>query len=504
MRFPRSSGVLLHITSLPGPHLSGDLGANAYYFVDWLEAAGQSLWQILPLGGVGPGNSPYMSSSAFAGNVLLIDLSELQQRGWLTLQDLEPPVQNETSRIDFGQTIDFRMSRLQLAAHCYFATVTNAEQADFATFCERHFDWLDDYALFMALAEHFEGRNWCDWDTPLAQRIPTAMNQASKVHSDRVNFWKFCQWCFFRQWLRLRIYANAKGVKIVGDVPIFLAHHSAEAWSRPELFELDERGRPIVVAGVPADTFSETGQLWGNPLYRWSTHTDEKYQWWIARIRRIFELVDIVRIDHFRGFEAYWEVSANETSAINGRWVPAPGDEVFAAISHALGPLPIIAEDLGVITPSVDQLRRAHGFPGMSILQFAWSETCDCESRYLPHNHVVDTVVYTGSHDNNTSLGWWQSASESIRHHVREYLATDGHDICWDMIRAACASVADMAIYPMQDILQLGEEHRINTPGSTVGNWMWRFDWTQVNAEHANRLQHLCALYGRLARKRQS
>lgn len=498
MRFPRASGVLLHITSLPGPHGSGDLGAQAYRFIDWLKIAGQSLWQILPLGGIGPGNSPYMSSSAFAGNVLLIDLTELQQRGWLTPAELFLAAGAETDHIEFDAMIQFRMSRLELAAQRFGKAMTDEERADFAAFAAHHGEWLNDYALFMALAERAGGGNWPEWRRPLAQRHPGALIQACQEHADRVFFWKFCQWCFFRQWLRLKAYANSNGVKILGDVPIFVAHQSAEAWSRPELFELDDHGQPQVVAGVPPDAFSETGQLWGNPLYRWSAHTAEDYQWWIARIRHIFELVDIARIDHFRGFEAYWEVSATEATAVNGRWVEAPGDQLFAAIAAALGRLPIVAEDLGQITPGVDVLRRKHGFPGMCILQFAWHSAGASESRYLPHNHRVDTVVYTGSHDNNTTLGWWRSAPDNVKHHLREYLATDGQDISWALIRTALASVADMSICPMQDILQLGAEHRMNLPGSSQGNWTWRFNWGQVRTGHATRLHRICELSGRL------
>jgi 4-alpha-glucanotransferase len=474
------------------------MGASAYQFVDWLEKAGQTLWQILPLGGVGPGHSPYMSSSAFAGNVLLIDLVDLQKQHWLTPEDLATPIQSEMTCVDFDRTSEFRMKCLQIAAHRFNESAVEEDRAHFTAFCERHADWLNDYALFMALAEHADGQSWCDWDTPLAQRDPIALADANKAHEDRVIFWKFSQWCFFCQWARLKAYANSKGVKIIGDVPIFIAHQSADTWSHPELFELDRSGRPLVVAGVPPDAFSETGQLWGNPLYHWSAHASENYLWWIARIQRIFEFVDIVRIDHFRGFEACWEVAVGEETAINGHWVSAPGDELFTAITAALGPLPIIAEDLGVITPDVDRLRRKHGFPGMCILQFAWNEACDSQSRYLPHNHAVDTVVYTGSHDNNTTVGWWESADEHVKHHLREYMATDGHDISWDLIRAACASVADMAIYPMQDVMQLGSEHRMNLPGSTHGNWAWRFEWRQVNQTYAARLRRMCDLYGRL------
>jgi len=496
MRFPRASGVLLHITSLPGPNGSGDFGPSAYHFVDWLHTAGQSLWQILPLTGVGPGNSPYMSSSAFAGNLMLIDLSELHRHGWLTADEVIAPGTQNLLKIDFGQIYPFRMSRLKLAAERFRQARDAETTARYQQFCQEQAQWLDDFALFMTLAEASGWRDWCDWDAALARRNPQALAQAHEHHAERVAFWKFCQWCFFHQWHQLKGYANARGIKIVGDVPIFLAHQSAEVWCRPELFELDGHGRPTVIAGVPPDVFSATGQRWGNPLYRWSAHEAEHFQWWTQRIQRCFDLVDLVRIDHFRGFEAYWEVPASEATAVHGRWVKAPGDALFCAVTAALGPQPIIAEDLGIITPEVDHLRRKHGFPGMRILQFAWGETG--EPRFLPHQHEPDTVVYTGSHDNDTTLGWWEHAPEVIRHHLREYLASDGRDVGWDLIRTACASVGDLAIYPMQDILRLRGEHRMNLPGSSQDNWSWRFDWSQVDASHADRLRHMCALYDRL------
>jgi 4-alpha-glucanotransferase len=501
MRFPRASGVLAHITSLPGPHGSGDLGAGAYHFVDWLAVAGQTLWQVLPLVGTGSGHSPYMSNSAFAGNVLMIDLDELQSHGWLSPKDADRPEFSNPQQIDFSQVTTYRMSQLEHAANQFFGVSnTGAEHADYVGFCQQNAYWLDDYALFMTLAEWHKGQNWCDWPAPLASRELDALAAFALTHENRLSFWKFCQWCFFRQWQRLRTYANSKGIKIVGDLPIFVAHQSVEVWVRPDLFELDDQGQPSVVAGVPPDGFSPTGQLWGNPLYRWPSHAAEGFRWWITRMRQIFTMVDIVRVDHFRGFDACWEVAVDEKTAINGRWVKAPGDALFSAITKALGPLPIIAEDLGVITPSVDQLRNEHGFPGMHILQFGWNETGASGSTHLPHNHRPDSVVYTGSHDNNTSIGWWRSTHELVRHHLRQYLANDGMDISWQMIRTACASVADMAIYPMQDVLRLGEEHRMNLPGSAEGNWVWRFDWSQVNAEHANRLRHLCEIYGRTVR----
>ncbi|HMW21930.1 MAG TPA: 4-alpha-glucanotransferase [Burkholderiaceae bacterium] len=504
MRFPRSSGVLLHPTSLPGAHGSGDLGASARHFVDWLAAGGQSLWQVLPLGGIGPGNSPYMSSSAFAGNLLLVDLDELLQRGWLRADDLaQPPSPADPHRLDFAAVLPWRMSRLALAAERFQRDASPEDRSAHDAFCTAHADWLEDHALFMALAEAQPGLDWCDWPAPLARRDSAALADARRVHAGRIAFWRFGQWCFFRQWAALRAYASERQVRIVGDMPIFIAHQSAEVWARPDLFELDGAGRPTVVAGVPPDLFAETGQRWGNPLYRWLAHAAEGYRWWIERVRRSFELVDILRIDHFRGFAGYWEIPASEPTAMRGRWVPGPAAALFQAITGALGELPIIAEDLGVITPDVEALRIAFGYPGMRILQFAWGEGADgggAETRFLPHQYLPDCVVYTGSHDNDTTLGWWQSAPESTRHHLREYLASDGRAPHWDLMRAASASVADLAIQPMQDVLGLGSEHRMNFPGTPTGNWSWRFTWDQVPPEAAARLHRMAALYGRLPR----
>ena len=495
MRFPRASGVLLHPTSLPGPHGSGDFGAAAYHFVDWLVAAGQKLWQILPLGGIGPGNSPYMSSSAFAGNVLMIDLHELQQRGWLDAADVAPDAGFSEHRVNFGVVVPFRMQRLARAAERFAANASTEERADFEAFCKSHHQWLDDYALFMALADHYHGGNWSWWDASLASRERAAMKAALVAHAPRIAFWKFCQWCFFRQWLRLRAYANERGIEVIGDIPIFIAYESAEVWARPELFELDAAGVPTVVAGVPPDAFTADGQRWGNPLYRWSAHAKERYAWWVERIRRTFELVDVVRIDHFRGFAEYWEIDAKEPTAIHGTWKPGPGEALFKAIGRALGPLPIIAEDLGVITPDVIALRKKFAFPGMRILQFAFGGGSD--NTYLPHNHEQDSVVYTGTHDNDTTVGWWAAASPTLQQHVRDVLATHAAEIQWDLIRCACASVGDTALYPLQDVLGLGAEHRMNYPGKGEGYWEWRFSWSQVRPDHAERLAHLCRLYRR-------
>ena len=495
MRFPRASGVLLHPTSLPGPHGSGDLGAAAHHFIDWLASAGQSLWQILPLGGIGPGNSPYMSSSAFAGNLLLIDLTELQQRGWLAASALVAPPAGNPQRVDFASMVPWRMQRLADAAAGFAEQASAAEQVSLSAFCAEQADWLDDYALFMALCEASGWADWCDWAPALATRQPQALVAAAELHAARLHFFKFCQWCFFRQWAALRAHAKTRGVRIVGDTPIFIAYQSAEVWARQDLFELDAQGRPTVVAGVPPDYFAATGQRWGNPLYRWPAHAAEGYAWWVQRVRRTLALVDIVRIDHFRGFADYWEIPASEPTAEHGRWLPGPGLALFDAIKAALGPVPLIAEDLGVLSPAVKDLMAATGFPGMAILQFGFAG--DANDPFLPHKHRQHSVVYTGTHDNDTSTGWWAKATDRERHHARAYLATDGHDIAWALIRAAAASVADMAIHPMQDILVLPTEGRMNLPGSPSGWWVWRFEWHQVHPWHAQRLGDLTRLFGR-------
>ncbi len=495
MRFPRASGVLLHPTSLPGPHGSGDFGREAYHCIDWLVSAGQKLWQLLPLAGIGPGNSPYMSNSAFAGNVLLIDLTELHVHGWLDAADLEPVPGLDAEKVNFAVMYPFRMERLAKAAARFAACATAQQNEDFERFMAEQKSWINDYALFMALCESLGWRDWCEWAPGLAQREPGALAAARQMHAERIAFWQFCQWRFFRQWAALKAYANGRGIRIIGDTPIFIAYLSAEVWANPHLFELDAGGRPTVVAGVPPDFFSATGQRWGNPLYRWKAHAKDGYAWWVERIRRTFELVDIVRIDHFRGFAGYWEIPASEPTAVKGRWVPGPGAPLFKAITQALGPVPIIAEDLGVITPDVDALRKKFGFPGMRILQFAFAG--DATDRFLPHNHEPDSVVYTGTHDNDTTAGWWATATDHERHFARGYLATDGQDMPWTMIRAAMSSVADTAVHPMPDLLALPTTCRMNYPGQESGWWGWRFEWSQVQPWHAGRLAELGRLYGR-------
>jgi len=493
MYFSRSSGILLHPTSLPGPYGSGDFGASAFHFVDWLVSAGQKMWQILPLGGIGPGNSPYMSSSAFAGNVLMIELDDLRAHGWLSEDDLKIHPGFSEQRVDYSVVYQYRIEKLRIAASHFFAD--KQHQAEFEAFCCEEQSWLDDYALFMALAEKYDWQDWAHWEPGLARRDKKAIAKATVELMHEIEFWSFCQWCFFRQWRKLKHYANERGVQIIGDIPIFIAYQSAEVWARQELFELKEDFLPRVIAGVPPDYFSETGQRWGNPLYRWPAHENEGYAWWVERIRKTTELVDIVRIDHFRGFAGYWEIPAEEQTAMNGRWMPGPGAKLFDAIQESLGRLPIIAEDLGVITPDVVALLEQFDLPGMRILQFAFGGGAD--NPYLPHNYQNNTVVYGGTHDNDTALGWFRTALQHERMFACKYLGCDGSEINWDLIRAASESVAVLAIHSFQDVLGLDSDHRMNLPGKAEGYWEWRFSWDQVSAEQADSLYEITAVHGR-------
>lgn len=492
----RGSGILLHPTSLPGVFGSGDFGSDAYRFVDWLVSAGQSYWQVLPIGEIGPGNSPYMSSSAFAGSVLLVDLAELSSHGWLSSEDLIPNTYFRPDRVDFTILRPFRLERLRRAAKNFFASSHDNMHRSYTEFCITESEWLEDYALFMTIAERENWRDWNLWPSGLTHREPQALRLVQNTYAEEIDFWKFCQWCFDRQWSKLRLYANNRGVRIIGDVPIFVAYQSADVWSHQELFELDENGRPTVIAGVPPDYFSETGQLWGNPLFRWDTHEKNGYAWWIARLRHSLQQADLVRIDHFRGFVAYWEVPADAPNAINGKWVTGPGEKLFDAFENAFPHLPIIAEDLGLITPDVIELRDKFKLPGMRILQFAFAE--GDANHFLPHHYVANTIAYTGTHDNNTTLGWWNSVSEQEKDFARLYLGSDDQDILWDMMRALSKSVANIVIFPMQDVLGLSSEHRMNFPGHQHGNWEWRFSWNQVQPEYTHALAQMSAEYGRI------
>ena len=489
----RTSGVLLHITSLPGPHGVGDFGPAAYHFVDWLQSAGQRLWQLLPMTPVGPGNSPYQSVSAFAGSPLMVALEPLVERGWLA--PVEPPA-FDAMQVDFERVAPWRMQQLRAAAAGFEARASAAEKQALADWCARESDWLDDYTLFMALEAAHGGQPWWTWDSALARRQGAALKAARLAHAGEIGFWQFVQWCFDSQWHAVKVYANARDIAIMGDLPIFIAHHSADCWARSDLYFLDGKFQPTVVAGVPPDFFSATGQRWGNPLYRWDRMAAEGYRWWIDRVKRALSQADVFRIDHFRGFAGYWEVPAASPTAIDGRWVPGPGKPLFDAIKNALGALPIVAEDLGVITDDVRALRDACGLPGMRVLQFAFGG--DATHEFLPHNFVRNTAVYSGTHDNDTARGWWDAAPERDRVFAGSYLACGARDVHWGMIRAASASVANLAVFPLQDVLGLDAHHRMNVPGQMGGsNWRWRFDWPMVGSEPARVLGLVSAATGR-------
>ncbi len=500
----RASGILLHPTSLPGQFGSGDLGQDAYRFIDWLKIAGQTYWQVLPLGEIGPGNSPYMSSSAFAGNILLINLEELSGHGWLSQGDLEPDPGFTDNRTDFGLTHPFRTERLRRASKRFFSSsklfpTNRSLNKKFKDFCDAESGWLNDYALFMTIAKSQNGQDWSHWPIELVHREKRALENIEKEHADEIAFWKFCQWCFTRQWTALKKYANSQQVYIIGDVPIFVACQSADVWAHQALFQLDENGHPTVVAGVPPDYFSETGQLWGNPIYRWEAHEDTDFAWWVSRMRHALSIADMVRVDHFRGFAGYWEIPADAPNAIDGKWVDGPKEKLFNTLNLSFSHLPIIAEDLGVITPDVVDLRDKFGLPGMRILQFAFGD--GEENHFLPHHYITNTVAYTGTHDNDTSLGWWSSLPDYQREFALQYLKSDGQAIHWDMMRALSESIANTVVFPLQDVLGLTSEHRMNYPGKSDGNWEWRFSWDQVLPEQTKELAQLSIEYARLPDK---
>jgi 4-alpha-glucanotransferase len=422
---------------------------------------------------------------------MLIDLVELCEHGWLYPEELQPDPALNDHRVDFSAVSAYRMARLHLAGSRFVAD----NFPGYIAFCEAEKSWLDEYALFIALAERYEWQDWNDWPAPFASRVKLALDKAAAELADEIAFWKFCQWNFFRQWRNLKSYANARGVHIIGDMPIFIAFQSVDVWVRQELFELGPDRIPTVVAGVPPDYFSETGQRWGNPLYRWDAHEAEGYAWWVERLYKTMQLVDVVRIDHFRGFAAYWEIPATEMTAIQGRWVNGPGEKLFAAMQAALGDLLVIAEDLGVITPDVTALREQFALPGMRVLQFAFGD--NDSNPHLPHNFDHNLVVYGGTHDNDTAVGWFETASEHERAFACQYMQTDGHEIHWDLIRTSAQSPADIAIFPFQDILGLGNEARMNRPGTFEGNWSWRFNWQQVLPGYAEKLAAISAQHGR-------
>ena len=493
----RRSGILLHPTSLPGRFGVGSFNSSAYDWVDFLEHTRQTIWQVLPLGPTGYGDSPYQSFSCFAGNPYLISLETMVDEGLLDQAALDMAPDFPRDRVDYGAVYEWKPAVLHAAADEFATRGSAAQQAEFTQFCADNQSWLDDFALFMALKDAHDGKPWNEWEMNLRSRKPRAMSAAAKKHQAAIHAHKFSQWLFYRQWMALKEYANQRGILIVGDIPIFVAMDSSDAWANPGEFFLDAKFQPTVVAGVPPDYFSATGQLWGNPLYRWDVMEQNGYAWWLHRINAALRLYDMVRIDHFRGFSAYWEVPAGEETAVKGQWVNGPGASLFEAIQRELGDdLPIIAEDLGEITRDVVELRNRFNLPGMKILQFAFAG--DASDKFLPHNYGRNCVVYPGTHDNDTTWGWYlHSSTPRERDAFRRYFRSDGHDAAWTMLEAAFRSVAVTAVVTMQDVLNLGTEARMNLPGRADGNWTWRYLPEQITGHLVERLREVTEIYGR-------
>ena len=506
MNFPRSSGVLLHPTSLPGRHGIGDFGPEAYRFIDFLHSAGQKLWQVLPLNPTGYADSPFQCLSASAGNPMLIGLDQLVAQGILSENDLRSVPAFPVETVDYGAVIRFKMPLLYKAAMCFLADASSETRRDFEQFAHAQASWLDDFALFSAVKQQHNLVAWTKWPADIATRQPGSV--ASKKHqlASAIDAQRFFQYVFFQQWQKLRAYGRERNIHIIGDMPIYVAHDSSDVWANPQFFLLDQRGNPLKIAGVPPDYFSATGQCWGNPIYNWPLLKQSGYQWWIERLRSTLRLYDFVRIDHFRGFEAYWEVPGTETTAVNGRWVKGPGAELFSVLREELGDLPIIAENLGVITPEVEALRHQFALPGMAILQFAFGKDPQAPT-FKPHNYVRGLVAYTGTHDNDTVVGWWKSsggdstrtAEDVVKEHAhaRSYLRFKDDPVHWVLIRGIMSSVANTAIAPMQDVLGLGSEARMNLPGVPSGYWKWRMKPDAASEEIAATLKELASLYDR-------
>ncbi len=510
MAYARRSGILLHPTALPGPFGIGDLGPPAHQFVDFLHATDQQLWQVLPLNHIGFGNSPYMCISAYAGNPALVSLELLVREGLLETAQIARPPAFPAQFVDFGWAAAYKMPLLIKAFSNFKNRHADKLPDEFYAFIESNAFWLEDYALFAALKDYHQGLPWTKWEHEARDRHPEALAGWRTRLMDEVRFWMFVQFIFFKQWRNLREYCHAAGIRIIGDIPLYVAHDSAEVWSRRRLFQLDQTGAPVVVAGVPPDYFSSTGQRWGNPIYRWDRIEEDGFAWWIDRFRINLMLVDALRLDHFRGFEAYWEIPASEPTAVNGRWVKGPGAKLFKAVEAQLGEIEIIAEDLGVITPEVDILRERLGYPGMRILQMAFGNDPKAAD-YRPHHYVRNCVCYTATHDHNTTLGWFTAApgTQTTQSHeeircereaVLDYVNTNGSEIHWDFIRLAMGSVAETAIFPLQDVLGLSSAARMNLPGTSQGNWQWRFEAETLTPAIRNRLKTLTRIYERTAR----
>jgi 4-alpha-glucanotransferase len=500
MTFTRRSGILLHPTSLPGPHGIGDLGPGAHRFIDFLADSNTQLWQVLPLGPTGYGDSPYQCFSAFAGNPYLISFENLIADDLLTAADLKDMPVFSDSKVDFGALIPWKLSILERAYKNFSAAPSARLHAELTKFHAVHAKWLDDYALFMALKEAHGGGAWDAWPEPLRKRNAEALRSARKTLQQQIARFAFYQFLFYRQWDAVRVDAQARGIQIIGDIPIFVAYDSADVWSHPNLFHLDENDRPTVVAGVPPDLFSPTGQLWGNPLYKWDAHKQDGYAWWRERMRAALQLVDIVRLDHFRGFAGHWEIPAGSPTAETGRWTPGPGADLFDALVSELREtsgkqeLPLIAEDLGLITQDVLDLRERYKLPGMKIMQFGFSGP---DNPFLPHNYTSNYVAYTGTHDNDTARGWFELAVEPERSFALRYMGSDGVDFAWDLVRATWASVAVFAIAPMQDLLNLSSDARMNFPSKLGGNWEWRMQMGDMTDELARKISELNFIFRR-------
>jgi len=510
MKFPRSAGVLLHPTSLPGAYGIGELGPQALRFASFLYEAGMKIWQVLPLNPTGYGDSPYQSLSAFAGNPLLISLEALVSGGLLDQKALQPVPNFHEGHVDFSAVIPWKFGHLRKAASNFFAFSDGKQKAEFEAFTEQNRSWLDDYALFMAAKDAHQGRVWTAWNADLAARRPSALEEWSQKLSSEIAAYKFWQFEFFRQWSLIRADCARFGIRIMGDIPIYAAHDSADVWAHREMFWLDDKGDPLKVSGVPPDYFSATGQLWGNPLYRWDAMKASGYRWWIDRLRASLNMFDMVRLDHFRGFEAYWEIPAGEPTAMHGMWVKGPGAEFFQVLTDALGPLPIVAENLGVITPEVEAIRTEFRYPGMAILQFAFSTDPQAPS-FRPHNYEQQLVAYTGGHDNDTMFGWWRSGvAQSTRTQAdvkKEYADAENYfgagadafdrEVNWIFIREVMKSVANTVLFPMQDVLGLGSEARMNTPGTLGGNWTWRLASDGLREADQRKLKLFADIYER-------
>ena len=495
MRFPRSSGTLVHPTSFPSAYGIGDLGPGARKFIGFLNNTDQTIWQVLPLGPTGYGSSPYASYSAFAGNQYLISPDILVDKGLISSAEADNIKMPESVSVDYDEAYKQKGEILRIASQNFYRHLTSEQEKDLHNFKEKNKNWLDDYCLFIVCSKMHNREPWNSWDPDIAQRNKKKLKEIKNENREEIKHEEWMQFEFFNQWFDLKGYANDKNIRVIGDIPIFVDHNSADVWANPGYFAVDKQGNRQLVAGVPPDYFSETGQLWGNPLYKWDALEKDGYSWWIERFDQMFNLFDAIRVDHFRGFEAFWQVPAEEKTAQKGDWVKGPGKKLFETIRNELGELPIIAEDLGFVTPEVIELRDHFQFPGMKILQFAFDS--DSSNDFLPHNYDTNCVVYTGTHDNDTTIGWYNSAPEAEKHRAREYTKSDGSEINWELIRLGMLSVADQAVFPLQDFMNLDSEYRMNTPGTVGDNWEWRYTQQMLDDVDSNRIRGLIEMSNR-------